>query len=188
MEYALQKNERGFVLTARLTCPVNEARCLAMVCASWVRAAVGGEAKILWPNHVQAGERCVCTITCRATGDNEIMLTFEPDHETLSVTPEAFAERVAAEAERDLSGYPDNRAELIQTYCRHCETVMKYVNVIYRGMPMYGFAFAVDKHGGLMVMTQTSRTVVTLYGGEARIVRKDDAPVELPDLPPMPGG
>ena len=188
MEYTLQKTENGFVLAARLECPVSEARCLAMVCASWVRAAVGGEAKILWPNHVRVGEKCVCAITCRATGENEIMLTFEPDNEVLSVTLETFAERVAAEAERDLSGYPDNRAELIQAYCRHCATVMQYVNVTYRGVPLYGFAFAVDRHGGLMVMTQSSRTVVTLYGGEAKIVRKDEVPVEIPDFPPMPGG
>ena len=188
MEYSLQITDSGFVLAAKLDCPVNEARCLAMVCASWVREAVGGKAKILWPNHVVLGERRVCPVTCRATGNNEIMLTFEPDREALSSSPEDLAERVAAAAERDLAGYPDNRAELIQTYCRHCRTVMQYVNVTYRGVPLYGFAFAVDKHGGLMVMTQTSRTVVTLYGGEARIVRKDDAPVEVPDLPPMPGG
>ena len=188
MKYSLQITESGFSVAAELDCPVSEARCLAMVCASWVREAVGGEAKILWPNHVTLGERRVCTVTCRAVGGNEIMLTFEPDREALSIPREIFAERVSAAAERDLAGYPGNRAELIQAYCRHCRTVMQYVNVTYRGVPLYGFAFAVDRHGGLMVMTQSSRTVVTLYGGEAKIVRKEDAPVETPDLPPMPGG
>ena len=185
MEYTVQKTESGFSLTAKLDCPVSEARCLAMVCASWVREAVGGEAEILWPNHVVLGEKRVCAITCRATGDDAIRLSFAPDTASFGAE-ESLAERVAAAAERDLAGYPDNRPELIQTYCRHCRTVMKFVNVTYRGVPVYGFAFAVDRHGGLMVMTQSSRTVVTLYGGEAVIAGKDDAPVEIPDLPPMP--
>ena len=188
MKTALQPTENGFVITAELDCSVSQARCLAMVCASWVREAVGGEAKILWPNHVVLGERRVCAVTCRATGDRDIMLTFKPDHEALDIAPEDLAERVASAAQRDLAAYPDNRSELIQTYCRHCRTVMQYVNVTYRGVPLFGFAFAVDRHGGLMVMTQNSRTVVTLYGGEAKIAGKDDAPVEIPDLPPMPGG
>ena len=188
MEYELHKTENGFAVAAKLDCPVSQARCLAMVCASWVREAVGGEAKILWPNHVVLGERRVCAMTCRATGDNEIMLTFEPDRDALPVSPEDLAERVSAAAERDLAGYPDNRPALIQTYCRHCRTVMHFVDVTYRGVPLYGFAFAVDRHGGLMVMTQNSRTVVTLYGGEAKLAEKGDAPVEFPDLPLMPGG
>lgn len=187
MEYACEKTETGFVITAKLSCPVGQARCLAVTAASWVRDAVGGEASILWPNHVVLGERRVCAITCRATGDNEIMLTFTPDPGTQDVLPADFAGRVSAAAERDLSGYPDNRAALLQTYCSRCRTVMRFVNVNYRGMPVHGFAFAVDKHGGLMVMTQKSRTVITLYGGEAKLVEQGDVPEELPDLPVMPG-
>ena len=96
-------------------------------------------------------------------------------------------ERVVSAAVRDLEWFPENRADLIQAYCEHCRTVMKFVDVTYRGMPLYGFAFAVDRHGGLMVMTQESHTVVTVYGGEAVIVKKEDAPANVPDLPVMPG-
>ena len=187
MEFICQKKENGFAVTAKLDCPVGQARCLAVTAASWVRDAVGEGASILWPNHVVLGEKRVCAITCRATGNDEIMLTFAPEPAASDVLPGDFAEQVSAAAERDLAGYPDNRAELIQAYCRHCRTVMRFVNVNYRGMPVHGFAFAVDKHGGLMVMTQKSRTVITLYGGEAKIVEQGDVPEEIPDLPAMPG-
>lgn len=187
MEYTVQKTENGFAVTAKLDCPVGQARALAVTAASWVREAAGDGAEILWPNHVVRGEERLCAITCRATADDTIMLTFEPADAAGDPVPEDFAERVTAAAVRDLAGYPENRAELIQTYCRSCRTVMKFVNVVYRGMPVYGFAFAVDKHGGLMVMTQKSRTVITLYGGEAQIAEKGDEPVDIPDLPAMPG-
>ena len=187
MEYTVQKTENGFAVTAKLDCPVGQARCLAVTAASWVREAAGGGAEILWPNHVVRGEERLCAITCRATADDIIMLTFSPNAEAAGSLPEDFAEQVVAAAVRDLADYPENRPELIAAYCRHCRTVMKSVNVVYRGMPVYGFAFAVDKHGGLMVMTQKSRTVITLYGGEARIAEKGDEPVEIPDVPAMPG-
>ena len=186
MEYLFQKTGTGFIITAKLSCPVGQARCLAVTAASWVCEAVGDTASILWPNHVVLGEKRVCAITCRATKDNVIMLIFAPASEASDMLPADFAERVSASAERDLSDYPDNRAELIQTFCSRCRTVMKFVNVNYRGMPVHGFAFAVDKHGGLMVMTQRSRTVITLYGGEAKIVEQGDVPEEIPDLPTMP--
>ncbi len=100
---------------------------------------------------------------------------------------DAFRAAVIDAAVPALEGYPENQADLLAKYCEQCLTVMKFVNVTYRGVPLYGFAFAVDKHGGLMVMTQESRTVVTLYGGEAEIVKKEDAPEDVPDVPAMPG-
>ena len=186
MDIRVETKENGFSLCARLRCPVSEARCLAVTAASWVREAAGGEAFILWPNRVLRGKEPVCSLQCRATGDNEIMLTFEPSREVLGPAAEGFAGRVAALAERDLAGYPENRPELIAAYCAHCRTVMKYAEVTYRGLPLRGFAFAVDKHGGLMVMTQESRTVVTVYGGEARLIPKEEARSEPPELPVMP--
>ncbi len=178
--------EDGFALRAALACPMGEARCLAVAAASWVREAVGGGAGILWPNHVVLDGRRVCAITCRASGD-EIIFSFRPAPEAVPLAPEVFLARVLEAAGRDLADYPSNRPELMQRYCEHCRTVMKFVNVVYRGMPLYGFAFAVDRHGGLMVMTQESRTVVTLYGGEAEIVKKGEEPESSPDLPVMPG-
>ncbi len=185
--FMIEDIDGGFALTAALSCPLGQARCLAMTAASWVRDAVGGEAYILWPNHARLGEEDLCAITCRATAENNIMLTFKPKVEVLPVSAEVFMERVVSAAVRDLEGFPENRADLIQAYCEHCRTVMKFVNVTYSGMPLYGFAFAVDKHGGLMVMTQESRTVVTLYGGEAEIVKKREEPDGTPELPNMPG-
>lgn len=182
--YAVTRDGASFSLTARLACPVSGARCLAVCAASWVRDAVGGDASIRWPNHVIYHEETVCAIECRATSDDSIMLTFRPDEEHIPLPAETFAERVLRAAAADLDAYPANRAELLSRYCEHCDTVMKFVDVTYRGMPVYGFAFAVDKHGGLMVMTQESRTVVTVYGGEARIAGGREQ--ELPELPPMP--
>ena len=186
MKYTIEKNENGFSITAALPCPLGEARCLAVAAASWVRDAVGGDAYILWPNHVVLGEARVCAITCRATAAGELVFTFSPT-EAMPLPADELAARVADAAEKALAGFPGNQPALMQAYCDHCRTVMKFVDVTYRGMPLYGFAFAVDRHGGLMVMTQESHTVVTVYGGEAVIVKKEDAPANVPDLPVMPG-
>lgn len=181
--YALSEADGGFTLRARLRCPMSQARCLAVTAASWVRGAVDGPAKIQWPNHVVVDEKRVCSIECRASGDN-IMLTFRPIDAGAGILPEDFTERVVAAAVTAIEGYPNNRPALLQEYCEHCVTVMKFVDTTYRGVPVYGFAFAVDKHGGLMVMTQESHTILTLYGGEATVVGKREQ--DMPELPPMP--
>lgn len=183
--YEAETVDEGFRLTARLHCPLSQARCLAVTAASWVRDAVGGDAKIHWPNHVMVGETRVCGIECRAK-DDRIMLTFKPDMQTISEPVGTFAEKVVRAAVSALEGYPENQPALLQKYCEHCITVMKFVNTTYRGVPLYGFAFAVDKHGGLMVMTQESHTVVTLYGGDVRLAQKDGE-AEMPEMPRMPG-
>ena len=179
--------DRGeeFRLRAPLTCPVSQARCLAVTAASWVRAALGADTEILWPTHVVRGEARLCGLTCRA-GEGYIAFVFRPEPGAVT-DPAAFREGVLRAAARDLAGYPENQPELLSRYCEHCRTVMKFVRTSYRGVPVYGFAFAVDKHGGLMVMTQESHTVITLYGGEAEIVRGDDVPPTVPDLPKSPG-
>ena len=84
-------------------------------------------------------------------------------------------------------GFPENSAELIQGYCNHCRTLMKFVDTVYRGMPVYGFAFAVDKFGGLMVMTQQSRSVVTVYSGRAELAQDEPQQPDMPIMPSMPG-
>lgn len=183
--YAVEAVEGGFRLTAELRCPLNQARSLAVTAALWVRNAIGGDAKIAWPNHVLVDGKRACALECRA-GDGRIMLTFRPDMEVVSAPLETFAENVVSAAADALKDYPENRESLLQAYCEHCVTVMKFVHSTYRGVPLYGFAFAVDKHGGLMVMTQESRTVVTLYGGEVRLAEKGDEP-ESPEVPVMPG-
>lgn len=183
--YTVEAADGGFLLTARLRCPLHQARCLAVTAASWVRDAVGGEAEIHWPNHVALNGERVCGIECRAK-DDKIMLTFKPAAQAVPEPFGAFAEKVIRAAVTALEGYPDNQPELLQKYCEHCVTVMKFVDTTYRGVPLYGFAFAVDRHGGLMVMTQESRTVVTLYGGEVRLAKKGEEP-ETPAVPAMPG-
>lgn len=186
LDYRVDMRDDGFTLALRPDFPMRQARSLAVTAASWVRAAVGGSAKIHWPNHVVLDEKRVCAIACRATAEGDIMFTFRPDVGALSMDPDAFRRAVVDAAAEDLAGYPENQPALIQKYCEHCVTVMKFVETVYRGVPVYGFAFAVDKHGGLMIMTQESRTVVTVYGGEVRLAKKEDAP-EPPELPRMPG-
>ncbi len=173
---AIQSEQDGdvlrFTITAPLPCPAGQARCLAVVAALWVRDALGGDAVIHWPNDVLSGGQRVCAVTCRAAGET-LLFGYE-----LPLCAVADAEKLIADtahaAADALAGYPDNRPALIQAYCNRCETVMKFVDTVYRGMPTYGFAFAVDKHGGLMVMTQVSRTVVTVYGGKAEIVKDEE--------------
>lgn len=182
--YTFKYEEDGFSLTAPLSCPMGEARSLAVICASWVRRAAG-EGEIHWPNRVLLAGRDLCAIQCRGTAEG-VRFTFRPDRAALPADGEAFARAVVRAAVSELPGYPENRPALLQAYCAHCVTVMKFVETVYRGAPLYGFAFAVDRHGGLMVMTQESKTVVTLYGGTVRLAQKENAP-EPPALPRMPG-
>ena len=175
-----EEREDGFSITARPDCAAGEARCLAVAAATWVLEAVGNGAEILWPNHVVLEGRRVCGITCRAS-EGAVVFAFQPELSAVPVSPEAFRTGVLEAASAALESYPANRPELMQRYCEHCLTVMKHVNVTYRGMPVYGFAFAVDRHGGLMVMTQESRTVITLYGGEAEIAEREERTGGIPE-------
>ena len=181
----LSETEAGFALALRPAFPMTEARCLAVVCALWVREAAGGNGKLFWPNRVEMEGEPVCAVTCRAAASGELIFSFAPTP-ALPVSAASFARDVASAAAQDLAAYPSNRPSLMDRYCMTCETVKKFVDVVYRGMPLYGFAFAVDKHGGLMVMTQESRTIVTIYGGQARIVPKEDEPENAPEMPSMP--
>lgn len=180
--YTYETTEEGFSLTVPLTCPVGEARSLAVTAALWVRDAVGGTARIHWPNHVIADGKRVCAVRCAALSAGGLRFDFHPSPEV--GLPADFAAAVCRNAAEAMAGYPENRPQLLQRYCEFCDTVMKFVDTSYRGMPIYGFAFAVDRHGGLMVMTQESRTVLTIYGGEAVIADKRDQ--QPPDLPPTP--
>ena len=92
---SIARADGGITVTAPLPCPAAEARCLAVVCAVWARDAIGGDAKILWPNHVVEGDRRVCSVACRATADGDIMFTFRPSPE---VDGDRFAQAVAAAA------------------------------------------------------------------------------------------
>lgn len=182
-EFTIEPFEGGFSLACWPDFPLGQARCLAVTAASWVRDALEEGAVIRWPNHVTlAGER-VCPLECRATEAGELRFTFRP---VPGVDGESFRRAVTDAAGEALAGYPENRSALIQRYCEHCDTVMKFVKTVYRGVPVYGFAFAVDKHGGLMIMTQESRTVITVYGGEVTPADRDDGP-ESPAPPNRSG-
>ena len=175
--------EFRFRITAPLPCPPAQARALPLAAALWLRDAVGGPARIQWPAEVTADGRPAGRVTCRVGADTitfscALMPDAVPD-------PAAAAAAVADAAAETLAGWPDNRPDIIQRYCNACDTVMRFVDTFWRGMPLYGFAFAVDKNGGLMVMTQETRTVLTVYDGPARIAESAEAPP--PDLPVMPG-
>lgn len=183
-----------FSMAVKPNCPFQEALSLPVAAAVCAQKAIGGKSKIKWPNDILVDGKKVCGILCEAV-NGVIILGFGinvkndlpedlPDAGRVDKTPEELIAAITYELARLLEGYPDNRPEIIQTYCEHCMTLMKYVDVIYRNMPLYGFACAIDKNGGLMVMTQESRTVVTIYSGEATIVKKRDG--DDPDVPAPP--
>ncbi len=190
--------ERGglwFSMAVKPDCPFQETFSLPVAAAVCARKAIGGKAKIKWPNDILIDGKKVCGILCEAV-NGVIVLGFGINLE--NPLPEELPEAGRAEGKTPLelltaithelaeltAGYPDNRPAIIQAYCEHCLTLMKYVDVVYRNMPLYGFACAIDKNGGLMVMTQESRTVVTIYSGEATIVKKRDG--DDPDVPAAP--
>lgn len=183
-----------FSIAVKPDCPFEESFSLPSAAAVCAQKAIGGKAEIKWPNDILVEGKKVCGILCEAV-NGVIVLGFGvnlknelpgdlPDAGRVEGEPLTIMTAIVDELLRLLADYPENRPAIIQTYCEHCMTLMKHVDVIYRGMPLYGFACAIDKNGGLMVMTQESRTVVTIYSGEATIVKKRDGddPV-VPDPP-----
>lgn len=183
-----------FSIAVKPDCPFEESFSLPSAAAVCAQKAIGGKAEIKWPNDILVDGKKVCGILCEAV-NGVIILGFGvnlknelpedlPDAGRVEGEPLAIMTAIVDELLRLLADYPENRPDIIQAYCEHCMTLMKHVDVIYRGMPLYGFACAIDKNGGLMVMTQESRTVVTIYSGEATIVKKRDG--DDPDVPNPP--
>lgn len=166
-----------FSLCIKPPCEMKDAPALTALAALAARDAIGGKARIKWPNDILLEDKKVCGILSEAR-NGLIVFGFGINIEN-ELPPELDqAGRVAAKAEELLTAiaermaeivkdYPNNRETLLQDYAFKCCTLGRMVDVTYRGMPMYGFACSVDKHGGLMVMTQENRTVVTIYSGEA---------------------
>lgn len=160
-------------------CDRKQMRSLGAAAASCLRDAIGGKAEILWPGDILLDGEKAASVSCSVRAD-DVLLAFDVSAAHASDTLE---QNVRASLAARAEGFPENNAQLIQEYCNSCRTLMKFVDTAYRGMPVYGFAFAVDKFGGLMVMTQESRTVVTVYSGKAELAK--DEP-QQPDLPLMP--
>ena len=160
-------------------CSKSEARVLGTAAALCLCEAIGGKAAILWPGHIMIGDDNVADARCEL-GENGAALSFTVADAYASETLPAEVEKAVRSLAAD---FPANSADIVQKYCNRCRTLMKFVDTTYRGMPVYGFAFAVDKYGGLMVMTQISRTVVTIHSGEAPLAV--DEP-QQPDIPFMP--
>lgn len=177
-----------FSVSIEPACSPGEARSLAVIAGRFAADAIAPKAVIHWPNHVVLGEARVCKIRCRAR-DNVMVFTFSLDTDRISADlsvqkdPKVIVSDIAAALARAGADCPDGLPKLMQAYCEKCAMLMKFVEVTYRGMPLYGFAFAVDKNGGLMVMTQESHTVVTVYSGEAKLAQREP---DMPEMPPSP--
>ena len=164
-------------LCVKPACEMKDAPALAALAAVAAADAIGTKSEIKWPNDILLDDKKVCGILSESRNG---LLVFGFGINLKNPLPEELtrAGRVDAEAEELLqklidrmtdivAQYPSNREELLQQYALHCCTLGRMVDVTYRGMPLYGFACGIDKHGGLMVMTQESRTVVMIYSGEA---------------------
>jgi BirA family biotin operon repressor/biotin-[acetyl-CoA-carboxylase] ligase len=147
--------------------------------------ALSGQVKIHWPCDILSGDKTVGGILCEAK-DNVLVIGIGLRADLLENAPslDTLAQEIAGHLAGLAAGWPENQTQVIQEYCDSCVTLMKHVDVVYRGMPLYGFAFAADRVGGLMVMTQESKTVVTIYTGDAVIDNEREAPA--PQVPPAP--
>ena len=189
-ELILNKTETALCmeLCAAPRCPVSEARGLRMAAAVCARDAIGAEAKIHWPGEIMLTNEPLCRVRF-GRGEDRVVFQVElrlPALKSAGIekTPQGIMEEIAHALASAVEGCPENLEDAAQRYCEVCVTLMKFVEVTYRGVPVYGFAFAVDRHGGLMVMTQESRTVVTVYSGAATLSQSQ---TEAPEMPPAPG-
>jgi len=168
-----------FDITVHTGCDRLQNRSLRAAAAVCLKNAVGGKASIFWPGDIVADGGNAASVSC-AANDGGAVLSFEIDP---AYAREGLKDELEAALNEMAAGFPENNADIIQQYCNSLQTLMKFVDTTYRGMPVYGFAFAVDKFGGLMVMTQASRSVVTVYNGRAELAK--DEP-QQPDMPFMP--
>ena len=167
-----------FAVSLPLAAPLSEAKCFPHLTALCAAEVMGPETKIHWPCDVMLTNERVCTVRCRA-GEGVIapMLTISPME---GVDMAALIGDIAARLAELAAGFPGNLEERLQDYCNRSILLKKGVDVLYRGMPLNGYAFAVDRTGGLMVMTE-SRTVITLHSGPVKLAGPKDDP--MPDLP-----
>ncbi|MCD7748431.1 MAG: hypothetical protein LUH42_00070 [Oscillospiraceae bacterium] len=177
---AAGEGQATFAVSVALHCTAQEARCLPHMAAASLCRAVGSRARIYWPCDVVLDEKPIGSLRARMT-DGGIVFLFILDPKNAPPMEELMAP-VAADLAALVGEYPANHAERMEDYCRLCLTLMNHVDVIYRGMPLYGFAFAVDKFGALMVMTQPAKTVVMIQNGPVSIASKDDPGEDL-ELP-----
>ena len=167
----------SFAITLPLSAPLSEARCFPHLSALCVCEALGDEAKIHWPGDVMLTNNKAASVRCRAgEGRVTVLVTLESE----SGDADALIGDIAARLGALAAGFPGNLEERLQDYCNRSILLKKGVDVIYRGMPLHGYAFAVDRTGGLMVMTE-SRTVITLHNGPVKLAGpKEDV---MPDMP-----
>ena len=179
-----------FSVALPLVCDPKQARSLQNDAGLRARNAIGGKTKIRWLNDVVIGEKQVCYIRCAAKNgvfvcsfifDMQVITELAENGEQTDA--ENILQSVVSAMAEDAAGYPENTEALLTAYCEHCLMIMKFVDVMYRGVPLYGFCFAIDRQGGLMVMTQETHTVVFVYSGPASLAKKEP---EAPDMPPMP--
>lgn len=175
--FSAQEGGLYFSLCVRPGCPLKEATALPALAALAVRDAIGGKASIKWPNDILLEDKKVCGILTEARGElivfgiginlkNELPEDL-PQAGRVDKDPQELLSAICERLAAIVADYPGNRETLMQDYAFKCCTLGRMVDIVYRGMPMSGFACSVDKKGGLMVMTQESRTVVTVYSGEA---------------------
>jgi BirA family biotin operon repressor/biotin-[acetyl-CoA-carboxylase] ligase len=147
--------------------------------------ALGPQAKIHWPCDILVDSKTVGGILCEAQ-EGLLVIGIGLRADALEGAPalDTLAQDIAGHLAALAAAWPENQTQVMQEYCDSCITLMKHVDVVYRGMPLYGFAFAADRVGGLMVMTQESKTVVTIYTGDAVIDNDREAPA--PQVPPAP--
>lgn len=170
----------AFAVSTALHCTAGEARCLPHMAAASLCRAIGSQARIYWPCDVVLEEKPVGSLRARMTqGGIAFLFTLHPDN---APPVEELMAPVASDLAALTGEYPANHQARMEDYCRLCLTLMNHVDVMYRGVPLYGFAFAVDKFGSLMVMTQPGKTVVTIQNGPVSIASKDDPGEDL-ELP-----
>ena len=175
----MDDHEMTFELQLSVSADRKQVRSLGCAAAVCLRDLLCREADILWPGRIMLRDDCIARAEW-ASRDGELLLRITV---TAPYAGEHLPAALRATLEKKAAAFPANNAEIIQEYANNCRTIMKYVDTVYRGMPVYGFAFAVDKYGGLMVMTQASRTVITVYGGTAELAVDEPQQPEYPAMP-----
>jgi BirA family biotin operon repressor/biotin-[acetyl-CoA-carboxylase] ligase len=168
-----------FSMAVKPPCELAECLFLPIAAAVCVRDAVGGDAKIKWPNDILLAGKKICGILtesregCVVFGIGVNIANALPDDlpqaGRVAADPQALLTGITHRLAQAVRGYPANRAALLKRYADNCLTLGKTVDVTVRGEKLRGLACGLDENGALRVKPEGSNETVTVASGEATL-------------------
>lgn len=171
--------------------PLADVSQLTLITGIALCRAIGGEAKIKWPNDIVIGTKKVCGILTEMSAETD-RINYIVCGIGINVNTQEFPDELADKATSILieTGSETDRCSLIakvmneleplyeefiehgfssvaDEYKKNCITLGREVKVIYRGKEIFGKAADIDDNGSLIA--ETSDGIITVNSGEVSV-------------------